>query len=93
MHSIVAVLCDALTPLSDEERSRALVGIVVSLGIELPADIKTGPLWELLDEFGKNLRPEQVQLMSDALDMGQKIMLTEILNCAFGLNLLKRYRQ
>lgn len=36
VHSVVAVICDILTPLSEEERFRALKGAAISLGVEVP---------------------------------------------------------
>lgn len=44
--------------------------------------VDQAPLAMLIDEFGKLLRTEQIELMTNSLDMKQKILFMEILHMA-----------
>lgn len=82
VHSVVLVICDILTPLSDDERVRSLDAVRSSLGMMQPeAPVIAG----LLGELGKSLRRDQVEVLMNALDIGQKVMLGELLDMAWGI--------
>lgn len=49
---------------------------------ETPSADRPTPLSELIGEFGKSLRKDQLELLTNSLDMTQKILFMEILNTA-----------
>ncbi|HSX23329.1 MAG TPA: hypothetical protein VLE97_11200 [Gaiellaceae bacterium] len=46
------------------------------------ATAATTPLVELVAEFGKTLRKEQIEVLTNSLDMSQKVLFMEIMNIA-----------
>lgn len=91
LQAVVAVMCDALAELQMDDQARALEAVRITLGI-VPrhraglAPENPGvrgfedPRMELVAELCRSLRPEQVQVLTETLDMTQKIMVMEIVN-------------
>lgn len=82
VHSVVLVICDILTPLSNDERVRSLDAVRSSLGMMRP---EVPVIAGLVGEFGRSLRQEQLEILINTLDVGQKLMFMEIIDMARGI--------
>lgn len=88
LQAVVSVICDALADLQPVDQARALEAVRITLGVSqaaptapsVPASVASVDALELVSEVCRTLRPEQLGVLSQTLDMSQKIMVMEILN-------------
>lgn len=66
---------------SDERLSELLADMIKRLNGATPPE-DPAPISELVAEFGKSLRKDQLEMMLNTFDMQQKLLFMEIMNLA-----------
>ena len=94
LQAVVGVICDALADLQLDDQARALEAARITLGVVTSvvtsALVEFAPLtasdpasgearMELVAEFCRSLRSDQMGVLTQTLDMTQKLLLMEIL--------------
>ena len=96
LQAVVGVICDALADLPLDDQARALDAARITLGVSTPrieSGVRFAPLtvsdpasgearMELVAEFCRSLRSDQMGVLMQTFDMSQKILLMEILRFA-----------
>ena len=83
LQAVVGVICDSLADLQLDDQARAIEAVRITLGVRKRAPVEiaassTPVSMELVTEFCRSIRPEQLNTLMQIFDMTQKIMLMEI---------------
>jgi len=62
--------------------AEAINRVTAARAVPVAAEASRSPLAELIGEFGKSLRKDQIELLMSSLDMAQKVLFMEIMNTA-----------
>ena len=84
LQAVVGVICDMLADLQIDDQVRALEAVRITLGAGSPATTTdaTDARMELLAEFCRSLRADQMGVLVQTFDMTQKILFMEVMNVA-----------
>ena len=85
LQTVVNIICAALCELPSDDRKRAIDAVGETLGVSpSPSPISPStiveprPIVELLADFVRSLRPAQLDIFKQELDMSQKIVIGEL---------------
>ena len=83
LQAVVGVICDALADLQLDDQARAIEAVRITLGVRKRAPVEiaafsTPVSMELVTEFCRSIRVEQLNALMQIFDMTQKILLMEI---------------